>query len=178
MMKAPYNAMDVANYIVKKAIDRQQPVTHLKLQKLLYYVVAKYLKDTGEYLIAEPIYKWQFGPVVKEVYHAFKTYGSEVIKSPYAYLKDSSVFMPDENGRFPEFKLYFENPDAVNTKLDGEEAFKNTVNDVMDELLSKGPFELVERTHQEEAWLSYKSAIFSREAELEYSQDELRRANI
>lgn len=178
MMKPPYNAMDVANYIVAEAVKRGQPVTHLKLQKLLYYVVAKYLKDTGEYLITEPIYKWQFGPVAKEVYHAFKTYGSEVIKSPYAYLKDSSVFMPDENGKFPEFKLDFENPDAVNEKLDNEEVFKKTVNNVMDELLPKGPFELVERTHQEDAWLSNKSAIFAREMELKYSQAELQRADI
>ena len=178
MMKAPYNAMDVANYIVTKAIERDQPVTHLKLQKLLYYVVAKYLKDTGRYLIVEPIYKWQFGPVVKEVYHAFKTYGSEAIRSPYAYLKDSSVFMPDENGKFPEFKLDFADPDAINQELDAEEVFKKTVNEVMNQLLSKDPFELVERTHQEEAWLSNKSAIFARETELKYSQTELRCADI
>lgn len=178
MMKAPYNAMDVANYIVAEAVKREQPVTHLKLQKLLYYVVAKHLKDTGEYLIAEPICKWQFGPVVKEVYHAFKTYGSEPIKAPYAYLTKNSVFTPDESGAFPKFFLEFAKPDEINKKLDNEELFKTTVKKVMDDLLSQNPFELVERTHQENAWLANKSVIFAREAELEYSQNELRCANI
>lgn len=177
-MKAPYNAMDVANYIVTKANERGQPITHLKLQKILYYVVAKHLKDTGEYLITEPICKWQFGPVVKEVYHTFKTYGSEPIKTPYAYLTKNSVFTPDENGAFPEFILEFAKPDEINEKLDEEELFKRTVNKVMDELLLKGSFELVERTHREDAWLSNKSAIFAREKELEYSHNELRYANI
>lgn len=41
MIKAPYNPIDVANYIVAEAIKRKKPVTHLKLQKLLYYVAAK-----------------------------------------------------------------------------------------------------------------------------------------
>lgn len=178
MMKAPYNAMDVANYIVAEAVKREQPVTHLKLQKLLYYVVAKHLKDTGEYLIAEPICKWQFGPVVKEVYHAFKTYGSEPIKAPYAYLTKNSVFTPDENGVFPEFFLEFAKPHEINQELTKQTDFVGTVNAVMTELMSNDPFELVERTHQEDAWLLNKAAIFARETELEYSQNELRCANI
>lgn len=178
MMKPPYNAMDVANYIVTKANTQKQPITHLKLQKLLYYVVAKHLKNTNQYLIVEPICKWQFGPVVKEVYHTFKTYGSDPIKEPYGYLTENSVFTPDEHGSFPKFILEFAKPDEINQQLDKDQSFVQTVREVMEELLSKGSFELVERTHQEEAWLSHKADIFARKLDLHYTESELRRANI
>ena len=76
MIKAPYNPIDVANYIVAEAVKRKKPVTHLKLQKLLYYVVVKYLQTHNKPLIAENVVKWQYGPVVKSVYHHFKILGS------------------------------------------------------------------------------------------------------
>lgn len=177
-MKPPYNAMDVANYIVCQAAKRGDPVTHLKLQKLLYYVVAKYLKDTGEYLIVEPIYKWQFGPVVKDVYHAFKTYGSDPIKEPYGYLTKNSVFTPDENGVFPEFFLEFAKPHEINRELRKQTDFVKTVYVVMKELMPNDPFELVERTHQEDAWKDFELEILRAKEDLCYTDDELRVANI
>lgn len=183
-MKPPYYAMDVANYIVAKANEREKKlgrvhsVTHLKLQKLLYYVVAKYAKDFKINLIDENVVKWQFGPVVKSVYHAFKTYGSEPIKEPYGYLTKNSIYTPDENGKLPEIFLEFAKPDEINQQLMSQEGFVKVVDAVLDELLNCDPFALVERTHQEEAWLSEKSAIFARARELEYTLDELQNANI
>ena len=39
MKQKAHEAMDVANYIVNYCIDSGHPVSNLKLQKLLYYVV-------------------------------------------------------------------------------------------------------------------------------------------
>jgi uncharacterized phage-associated protein len=57
-------AHDVAAYILKK----QQPMTAMKLQKLLYYSQAWSLVWDEETLFKEPIEAWANGPVVPSVY--------------------------------------------------------------------------------------------------------------
>lgn len=174
-MKPPYNAMDVANYIVTKAIEQKKPVTHLKLQKLLYYVVAKYLQDVKKPLIHEPILKWQYGPVTSSVYHAFKNYGSHEINQAYTYLTEKPSLMPDENG---EFHLDFAKPEQINKELDRNQEFVAVVQEVFDNLLAKDAFDLVEKTHREPAWADYQSQIAVRGANLEYTEDELQCAKL
>lgn len=55
-------------------------ITHLKLQKLLYYAQGICLALKGEPLFKENIEAWQHGPVVKEVYGAFSMFGRENIE--------------------------------------------------------------------------------------------------
>lgn len=50
-------------------------ITHLKLQKLLYYAQGVFLAITGKRLFKEPIEAWQHGPVVAEVYDEYKKFG-------------------------------------------------------------------------------------------------------
>ena len=50
-------------------------ITHLKLQKLLYYAQGVFLAITGEKLFKENIEAWQHGPVVVEVYDEYKKFG-------------------------------------------------------------------------------------------------------
>lgn len=50
-------------------------ITHLKLQKLLYYAQGVYLAITGNKLFEENIEAWQHGPVVAEVYDEYKVNG-------------------------------------------------------------------------------------------------------
>ena len=54
------NAIDVATYIVQQ----KQPVTHMKLQKLVYYSQAWTLVWEEAPLFPEPIEAWVNGPVV------------------------------------------------------------------------------------------------------------------
>ena len=50
-------------------------ITHLKLQKLLYYAQGVFVAITGNRLFEEDIEAWQHGPVVVEVYDEFKKFG-------------------------------------------------------------------------------------------------------
>ena len=50
-------------------------ITHLKLQKLLYYAQGVFLAITGKKLFSESIEAWQHGPVVTEVYEEYKKFG-------------------------------------------------------------------------------------------------------
>ncbi len=55
-------------------------ITHLKLQKLLYYAQGICLGLYGKPLFSEKIEAWQHGPVVKEVYNHFYFYGRNNIE--------------------------------------------------------------------------------------------------
>lgn len=82
-MPAPYSSKTVANTFL--AIAKEQGVTDLspmKIQKLVYYAHAWYLAYMGEPLIADEIQAWKFGPVIPDVYHAFKHYGNNHITEP------------------------------------------------------------------------------------------------
>ena len=55
-------------------------ITHLKLQKLLYYAQGISLGMNKKPLFAEKIEAWQHGPVVKEVYRDFSVFGRKNIE--------------------------------------------------------------------------------------------------
>ena len=74
----------VANSIINKTFSKGASITHLKLQKLIYFVYKKHLKDTGYALFGDFFEVWTYGPVLSSVYHAFKKYGAKNI-TDYAY---------------------------------------------------------------------------------------------
>ncbi|HSK02188.1 MAG TPA: type II toxin-antitoxin system antitoxin SocA domain-containing protein [Kofleriaceae bacterium] len=61
------HVFDVARYI----LERQGPVTTLKLQKLVYYVQA-WASAKGEPLISDTVKAWVQGPVVPSLYQQHK----------------------------------------------------------------------------------------------------------
>lgn len=54
-------------------------ISHLKLQKLLYYAQSAFLALKDEPLFPNDIIAWNHGPVVEEIYHKYKKYGSNDI---------------------------------------------------------------------------------------------------
>ena len=81
-MKENFNALDFANWflwynLVQKNVQIQnidedydvyEGLTHLKIQKLLYFADGISLAVRNKPLFTEKIYAWPHGPVVKEVY--------------------------------------------------------------------------------------------------------------
>lgn len=168
MTSTPYNAIDVANYIVWRANAMGKPVTHLKLQKLLYYVVAKYLQKYDQNLIEEPILKWQYGPVVKSVYHQFKILGAAPIVELSEYILHRDPINP--------FSFEWADVDGIVRQLDSNNNLNNIVAMVLNDLINTNPFDLVHITHKEPAWYNYEQQIL-KGRELLYSQEELRQAD-
>lgn len=94
-------AEDVANWFVVKANEpilavengeheEQEGISHLKLQKILYFAQAGYLALYGKKLFEDDIYAWDLGPVVRSVYTIFKDYKSRpIIKPTNGNYKDS-----------------------------------------------------------------------------------------
>ena len=75
-----YDAHDVALWILAEAKRQGIVMTHMKLQKLLYYAQAYYIAMTGEPLFKNSIMAWQHGPVIPDVYHSFSKFGNSIIR--------------------------------------------------------------------------------------------------
>ena len=73
-------ALDVAAHTINHCIDIGNPITNLKLQKILYFLDMTYLVNVGERLIDENFEAWQYGPVVKEVYDKYSSYAASPIE--------------------------------------------------------------------------------------------------
>ena len=75
-------AVSVANYILGIGETLGDHITHLKLQKLLFYSQAFYLGAyNGEKLFPEKVEAWEHGPVVRKVWDKYKGYGSHPLMS-------------------------------------------------------------------------------------------------
>ena len=61
-----------ADYLVHLSQESGDPLTNLKLQKLLYYAQGWYLALFGKPLFDDRIEAWPHGPVVPRVYGRFK----------------------------------------------------------------------------------------------------------
>ena len=81
-MSARYSAELVARWFAAWAEAEDAEVSNLKLQKLLYYAQGHHLADRGVPLFDDEIEAWSHGPVVKDVYHRLKQYGSGNVVLP------------------------------------------------------------------------------------------------
>ena len=85
-IKYPYTAENVAKYFIYLASQafvgdnkEREGITNLKLQKVLYFAQAYYLAKLGRALFSDKIEAWEYGPVIPNVYHTFKSKGSDPI---------------------------------------------------------------------------------------------------
>lgn len=83
MAYGKYTANDVANWFLCN-IDRDagDSITHLKLQKLVYYAQAWALALLDRPLFDEDMQAWAHGPVAPSVFHRFKGNGWDALPLP------------------------------------------------------------------------------------------------
>jgi uncharacterized phage-associated protein len=81
----PYPALTIAKWLIAWAEAEGEELSNLKLQKLLYYAQGHHLADTHQPLFSDAIQAWSHGPVVPDVYHEYKEFGS------------ASIVLPDED---------------------------------------------------------------------------------
>ena len=107
-------AQDIANYIlVNSCPEEGDLISHLKLQKLLYYCQGFHLAIHNSPLFKETIEHWDHGPVVPDVYKDYKEYGSNALPVPhnfdYTLLSSQTKEIIDEvrivYGQFSAWKL-------------------------------------------------------------------------
>lgn len=85
-----YSAITIANYIINKCTEDQQPISNLQLQKILYYIQCDSLRQ-GTPAFDDIIEAWQFGPVVPNVYYTFCGFGAMKIKLKFKETIDDTL---------------------------------------------------------------------------------------
>lgn len=106
-----YSALDVAKYVINHEHSMNREISNLRLQKLLYFVQAKVLMETGEPCFEDEMQAWAFGPVIPVVYYQYKIFGGMDITTedvvPTLSKKISSYIegILDECSKYPTFQL-------------------------------------------------------------------------
>lgn len=146
----------LADYILKN----YGPMSHLKLQKLLFYCDAYHMAYFGEELITDEFEAWAHGPVSRTIYNS---------------LKDKSILYSDlsftDNGV---------NPDDEIKKLTTDQ--QEVIADIMGELSTWTGSQLEASTHLEYPWIEARkgygegakcSVRISKKTTLEFYKKEL-----
>lgn len=76
-----YGSSLIARYVIQYCKEHNYSISNLKLQKILYFIQAEFLVTKGIPCFAEDIEAWDFGPVIPNVYHEYKIFGSSNIIS-------------------------------------------------------------------------------------------------
>ncbi len=93
----PFHTFAVANEFLELAKAEKRQVSPMKLQKLLYFAHGWHLAIRGDALLNETIEAWDFGPVVRSVYHEFKHFGNQPVTGYATYFDedDFEVIQPE-----------------------------------------------------------------------------------
>lgn len=118
----------LANYILK----HHGPMSHLKLQKLLFYCDAYCLAFFGEELVSDKFEAWVHGPVCRRVYNQMK--GASVLYTDMSYSHLQGI---DEDAVFNQLPI----------------DIKDLITDVLDNLTQWTGIELERATHRELPWI-------------------------
>lgn len=105
------------------------PITHLKLQKILYYIAGVSAGALNERIFLDRIEAWEYGPVVRSVYIEFCSWGA--------------LSLICKEGILPDFN----------------DEQKKLVDFVIDQKIRMSGRELVNATRSEAPWKKYMNCI-------------------
>lgn len=80
MLIIGFSTLSLANNFLERSFNEKIPITHMKLQKLIYILYKTHLQTTGESLFFEDFEAWECGAVLRSVYYVFGRYGKRKIK--------------------------------------------------------------------------------------------------
>lgn len=123
-MNKAVDSIELSKYIVCKMQEKGQKISHLKLQKLLYYVQAWHLVYAEEPLMNDEFEAWLHGPVNRKVWNYYKQYSIMFDSLPCEEVKEINLTEEQEQ----------------------------IIDDVLDEYGTKTGYYLECLTHVEEPW--------------------------
>lgn len=74
-----YDARGIANFILDRGLAHNIGVTNMAMNKVLFFAHAWFLGTANRPLVIQTFEAWQHGPVVQDIYHAFKKFGDNAI---------------------------------------------------------------------------------------------------
>lgn len=93
----PYSSLAIANEFIDRGIAQGRPVTQMQLQKLVYLAHGWKLGVEGVNapLIQDAFEAWDYGPVVRRLYEALRSYGSAPVTRLIKWGDDSPFKMAE-----------------------------------------------------------------------------------
>lgn len=112
-MEGKYSVFNISGYIVEYCNKHYLHITHLRLQKLLYFIQAYFLiKSNGERVaFNEEVEVWDLGPTVPCIFHQYKRFGSGQI--PFNDNSYSGIFSNDDKKTIEEVILHFNDKSSI-----------------------------------------------------------------
>ena len=95
----------IANYLIISNRKSYSELTHLKLQKLLYYSQGLSYALNNKPLFTEEFIAWEHGPAVEEIYNIFRHFSGRVlVETSSANLNPEAISLINEvNGTYSQF---------------------------------------------------------------------------
>lgn len=85
-----YEARKICNLLIDRFDADRFNLTNLRINKLLYFIHGHSLAENEIGLVRNHFEAWQYGPVVRVVYDAFKPFNERTITSPATFLDYST----------------------------------------------------------------------------------------
>lgn len=76
-----YDSRYIANLVLDRADAEGLGISNLEINKIIYFLHSTYLANFGEPLIEAKIEAWDYGPVIREIYSEFKSFGAADIRT-------------------------------------------------------------------------------------------------
>lgn len=127
-------ALELSKYIVTTCKKKDNPISNLKLQHILYYIQCYCVAKFNRKLFIDWMEAWQWGACVPDVYYYFCGYGARPITLEF---------------KTEEYKSIYELDDKF---LDDK--FKDAIDFVIDEKLNISDWQLIKNIHKKGAWSS------------------------
>ena len=81
-MTTEISALGVADRLIHLSLEDEMSVTPMQVQKLTYFCHAWMLGLDGVPLFRDAVEAWEYGPVIRELYHQLRHYGGRCIDQP------------------------------------------------------------------------------------------------
>lgn len=130
------DSVDLAKFVLAKS----GKMTHLKLQKLLYYVEAWHLAVFEEPLLADEFKAWVHGPVSTRVWNAFKDASSPLLNDMKISTREARPIVQ-----------------KISRLLRPEQL--SLIDDVLGEYGKLNAYELEGLTHSEKPWIEARKGV-------------------
>lgn len=101
-----YDALEIAKYIIDKCYRDGEPITNLRLQKLLYFIQGMYCAIRGNFIVREDFWAWKYGPVIPEIYFEYCGYIGNPIRVKYEDIDidiDDAIFIDRVINRLKQY---------------------------------------------------------------------------
>lgn len=118
----------IANEVLRRASQRGKTISNLHLQKIIYFLHGEWLALTGQPLVSGEFEAWQYGPVHRVLYDAFRDFGDAPIDSVAR--------------KFDPIRREFRPLPGLK-----EEAVRDFLDATLPRYIDVPPFILVQRTH-------------------------------